>query len=137
LPNRPPVAKDESATTSNTSKITIQVLANDSDPDFDLLTVAEAKATQGLVSILPDQQLSYQPKAGFSGTDEIQYQVADGRGGVATAKVIITVTATATEVPPVTKPEAPAEKSGGSLGFVWLTLLWLGLGVRRHLSAIS
>jgi hypothetical protein len=137
LPNRPPVAKDESATTSNTSKITIQVLANDSDPDFDLLTVAEAKATQGLVSILPDQQLSYQPKAGFSGTDEIQYQVADGRGGVATAKVIITVTATATEVPQVTKPEAPAEKSGGSLGFVWLTLLWLGLGVRRHLSAIS
>jgi len=137
LPNRPPVANDESATTSNTSKITIQVLANDSDPDFDLLTVAEAKATHGLVSILPDQQLSYQPKAGFSGTDEIQYQVADGRGGVATAKVTVTVTATAIEVPPVTKPEPPAEKSGGSLGFGWLALLGLGLGFRRHLSTIS
>jgi hypothetical protein len=137
LPNRPPVAKGDSATTNNTTKVTIAVLANDADPDFDLLTVAEAKATQGLVSILPDQQLSYQPKTGFSGTDEIQYQVADGRGGVATAKVTVTVTATAIEVPPVTKPETPAEKSGGSLGFGWLALLGLGLGVRRHLSTIS
>ncbi len=130
LPNRPPVAKDDSATTGNTNKITIQVLANDSDPDFDVLTVTEAKATQGLVSILPDQQLSYQPKAGFSGTDEIQYQVADGRGGVATAKVTITVTAT--DVPPVTKPDTPAGKSGGSLAFGWLTLLWLAVQFRSR-----
>ena len=137
LPNRPPVVKNESATTNNTTKITIAVLANDADPDFDLLTVADVKATQGLVSILPDQQLSYQPKAGFSGTDDIQYQVTDGRGGVTTGKVSVTITATATEVPPVTKPEAPAEKSGGGFGFGWLALLWLAVGFRRHLSATT
>ena len=137
LPNRPPVVKNESATTNNTTKITIAVLANDADPDFDLLTVADVKATQGLVSILPDQQLSYQPKAGFSGTDDIQYQVTDGRGGVTTGKVSVTITATATEVPPVTKPEAPAEKSGGGFGFGWLALLWLAVGFRRNLSATT
>lgn len=135
LPNRPPIAKNDSATTNNTTKVTIAVLANDADPDFDLLTVAEAKAIQGVVSILPDQQLSYQPKTGFAGTDEIQYQVTDGRGGIATAKVSVTVTAT--EVPPVTQPDPPAAKSGGSLGFGWLAILWLGLGFRRHLTAKS
>ncbi len=135
LPNRPPVVKNESATTNNTSKITIAVLANDSDPDFDLLTVAEAKATQGLVSIQPDQQLSYQPKAGFAGTDEIQYQVTDGRGGLATAKVSLTITAT--EIPPETKPEPPAEKSGGSTGFAWLVFLLAGLGLRRSMGATA
>jgi uncharacterized protein (TIGR03382 family) len=86
---------------------------------------------------LPDQQLSYQPKAGYSGTDDIQYQVTDGRGGVTTGKVSMTITATATEVPPVTKPETPAEKSGGSFAFGWLALLWLAVGFRRNLSATT
>lgn len=135
LPNRLPIAKDDNATTNNSSKITIPVLSNDTDPDFDVMRVQEAKATQGLVSIEPDQQLSYQPKAGFVGSDEIQYQVTDGRGGIATAKVSITVTAT--EVPPITKPEAPAEKSGGSLTFGWLALLWCAAQFRSRWNSKS
>ncbi|MCT6698012.1 Ig-like domain-containing protein [Rheinheimera sp. 4Y26] len=130
LPNRPPIAKDDNATTNNSSKITIAVLNNDTDPDFDVIGIQEAKATQGIVSIQQDQQLSYQPKAGFVGIDDIQYQVTDGRGGISTAKVSITVTVT--DVPPVTKPEAPAEKSGGSLAFGWLTLLWCAAQFRSR-----
>jgi hypothetical protein len=124
LDNRAPVAVDETASTNNTTAISIEVLKNDHDPDLDNLTVVEAKATHGAVTIQANQQLSYQPKAGFVGSDEISYSIEDSRGGRANAKVTVNVSATPIVTPE--KPEPPAtpesSKSGGTLSATWLYL---------------
>jgi hypothetical protein len=133
LENRAPVAVDDAASTNNTSTISIEVLKNDSDPDLDNLTVVEAKATSGAVTIQANQQLSYQPKAGFVGSDEISYSIEDSRGGRANAKVLINVSATPIVTPE--KPEPPANpesgKSGGALSATWLFLFSALLVLRK------
>ena len=43
-PNQPPVAVDDAATTPSGQPVTIDVLANDSDPDGDPLTVQSVAA---------------------------------------------------------------------------------------------
>src|SRR5207253_10172882 len=42
--NNPPVANNDSASTNEDTPVTINVLANDSDPDGDLLSVASVAA---------------------------------------------------------------------------------------------
>lgn len=133
LDNRAPVALDDTASTTNTTAIPIDVLKNDSDPDFDMLSVVDAKATHGSVTIQANQQLSYQPKAGFVGSDDISYSIADGRGGQHSAKVTVSVSAAPVVTPE--KPEQPATpdsgKSGGTLSAAWLYLLSALVVLRR------
>ncbi|WP_380783642.1 Ig-like domain-containing protein [Sphingomonas sp. R86520] len=87
-----PRAVDDRATLVRDTSIDIPVLANDSDPDGDPLTVIAATATSGSVTINPDGTLRYVPIAGFVGTDVVVYTIADGRGGTASATVTLTVT---------------------------------------------
>ena len=138
LDNRAPVAVDDTATTNNTTPISIDVLKNDSDPDFDILSVVDAKATHGSVKIQANQQLSYQPKAGFVGSDDISYSIADGRGGQHSAKVTVNVSAAPVVTPE--KPEQPAtpdsDKSGGTLSAAWL-YLFSALTVFRKLRPLA
>jgi hypothetical protein len=75
----------------------IQVLANDSDPDGDVLTLTSTSTpAQGAVAIVGNA-LRYTPAPGFSGTDSFTYTVSDGRGGTASATVTISVTTTEPE----------------------------------------
>ncbi len=90
--NRPPVAVDDTATTRAGEAVGIDVLANDSDPDGDLLTVITAAAANGTVTINPDGTITYTPAAGFVGSDVITYEIDDGNGGTASATVAVTVT---------------------------------------------
>jgi hypothetical protein len=92
-PDRPPVAAgDHLVLAQNAAAHTVDVLANDRDPDHDPLKVAAvtqpahgtAKHTSGAVS--------YSPDAGYHGSDSFRYTVSDGRGGTDTATVTVTVT---------------------------------------------
>ena len=56
------------------------------------LTVTEASAGNGTVTINADGSLLYTPKANFNGTDTIVYTIIDGEGGTSSASVDITVT---------------------------------------------
>lgn len=94
LVNRPPVAVDDAATVlRNASANPIAVLANDSDPDGDPLSVtqvstpANGTATSGAGGIV-----LYVPRTGFTGSDTFTYTISDGRLS-ATATVRITVNA--------------------------------------------
>ncbi|MCK0129260.1 Ig-like domain-containing protein [Erythrobacter sp. F6033] len=89
--NPPPVAVDDTASTTEDTSINIDVLANDSDPDGDTISVVSASAANGTVTILPDGTIDYTPDANFNGTDTITYQISDGNGGTATATVTVTV----------------------------------------------
>ncbi|KNC66851.1 hypothetical protein AC626_14535, partial [Pseudoalteromonas rubra] len=95
--NQPPVAVNDSATTTQEVAVTIDVLANDSDSDgslnYNSLTVVSAPANGSVT--LDTVELSgfiYTPQSGFSGSDSFTYQVQDNEGSLSnTATVTITV----------------------------------------------
>ena len=71
----------------------IDVLANDSDPDGDVLTVLSfTQPANGVVTFsgVPGV-LHYRANVGFCGLDTFTYTVSDGRGGTATATVTVNV----------------------------------------------
>ncbi len=92
--NRPPVANDNAFNVQRDSvDNALDVLANDSDPDGDTLSiVAVSAAANGQVSI-GSGVLLYTPNAGFVGTDTFSYTIDDGFGGQATAQVTVVVQA--------------------------------------------
>lgn len=95
--NSPPVAVNDSAYTYVGQATPIPVLANDSDPNNDALTVASVTQGQnGTVTINSDGTLTYTPKAGYVGSDSFKYTISDGHGGAATATVSVTVLPTST-----------------------------------------
>jgi|GEM_PF-6914844 len=90
--NTPPIAIDDSFTTTEDASLTMDVLANDSDPDGDHLTVVVVtQAAHGKVSINHDNTISYTPDVNFSGSDTFTYEISDGEGGTSTATVRIEV----------------------------------------------
>ncbi|WP_395690903.1 tandem-95 repeat protein [Piscinibacter sp.] len=99
--NDAPVATADLASTSiNIALPAINVLANDSDVDGDALTVTSATLAvpaQGTVSVNADGSLNFVPANNFSGAVLINYTIADGHGGTATASVTVNV---GTNTPP-------------------------------------
>ena len=93
--NRLPDAVDDAASTSADTLVTIDVLANDSDPDGDPLTISAfdaASTNGGTVNCMATCE--YQPPAGFTGEDAFTYTIEDGFGGSATATVTVDVAPT-------------------------------------------
>jgi Bacterial Ig domain/Fibronectin type III domain len=87
-----PVATADAAATAEDTPVTIAVLANDTDPDGNPLTITAV--TQGAHGTIATNgtALTYTPAANFAGTDAFTYTVTDGQGGTATATVSLTVT---------------------------------------------
>ena len=91
--NQPPVSVSDDVSTAENSPVNIDVLANDSDPDGDPLTVAAASnGSHGQVAINLDHTLTYTPNSNYYGADSFTYDISDGNGGVSTAIVRVTVT---------------------------------------------
>jgi large repetitive protein len=105
LPRNPeaPTANDDTATTPRNTPVTIDVLANDTDPDNDELSILSASEPQnGTVELLFNgfenrtTSLTYTPDEGFTGTDTFTYSMTDSDGfnegdGGDTATVTVTV----------------------------------------------
>ena len=92
--NRQPVAEKDEASTDENTPVTIDVLANDTDPDDDTLTIAADPAPtspNGTVVINPDGTITFTPETNFVGPTTVEYTVEDGQGGTATATVFIDV----------------------------------------------
>jgi hypothetical protein len=92
----PPAANDDVATTPEDTQVTTtdaELLANDSDPDGDPLTVTGCGgAVNGSVS-RGSGSCTFTPNPNFSGTGSYTYTISDGQGGTDTATVTVTVTA--------------------------------------------
>jgi hypothetical protein len=91
-PNQAPIAANDSATTTAGVAVTIDVLANDSDPDGDALTITIDGPPSHGTAIVNSGKVVYTPQPGFTGTDSFTYIISDGKGGAATATVTVTVT---------------------------------------------
>ncbi|WP_394256546.1 tandem-95 repeat protein, partial [Vibrio harveyi] len=78
--NDAPVAVDDTVTTDEDTAVTIDVLANDSDPENDQLTITNASvpAEQGTVAIV-DGKLVFTPAENFNGDATISYTISDGQ----------------------------------------------------------
>ncbi|MCX7561465.1 tandem-95 repeat protein, partial [Sulfitobacter sp. F26204] len=86
-----PVTAPDTADVDEDDTVTIDVLGNDTDPNGDPLTVTEATAPNGTVTINPDGTLDYTPNPDFNGEDTITYTVEDPDGNPATGTVAVTV----------------------------------------------
>lgn len=90
--NRPPVAAPDAAQTEVSLAVTIPVLANDDDPDGDLVVLdSVGLATNGAVTANLDGTVTYTPTAGWTGQDQFMYTIKDGKGGSCTADVGVVV----------------------------------------------
>jgi hypothetical protein len=90
--NDPPNARDDSAETDEETPVVITVLANDTDPDNDPLTVTQVNNVQnGSANINADNTVTFTPNPEFFGTGSFNYTISDGRGGTDTALVTIDV----------------------------------------------
>ncbi|MBC7974913.1 MAG: tandem-95 repeat protein, partial [Myxococcales bacterium] len=90
--NRPPTAGDDALVTPQDTPGSVNVLANDDDPDPDALSVvAFTQGAHGGVAIASGVA-TYTPQAGFVGLDSFTYTIDDGHGATATATVTVTVT---------------------------------------------
>lgn len=99
--NAPPVATADQAASSG-GAVTLDLLANDNDPDGDPLQLtALTLPIEGQIAVNPDGRVTYTPRAGFSGEDTFTYQVSDG---TATAEAEVTVS--------VTEPVPPTYANG-------------------------
>jgi uncharacterized protein YjiK len=91
--NRAPVASNDAASTAVGTSVTVPVLANDSDPDGDQLTVDDlTQPASGSVQVRADQSVEYTPDAAFAGTDTFTYRANDGQASSNVATVTVSVT---------------------------------------------
>jgi VCBS repeat-containing protein len=107
--NQPPVAVADTATTNEDTAVNISVLANDSDPDTNPLTVTNvngntvtvgtpiALSSGALVTLNADSTFTYNPNAKFetlgvdqTGSDRFTYTISDGIS-TSTANVNLTI----------------------------------------------
>ncbi len=88
--NRNPYVMNDTATTPNGS-VSVDVLANDSDPDGDGLSISSVTSGQNGTVSITGSGLLYQPNSGFAGTDTFSYTATDGNGGSGTATVTVTI----------------------------------------------
>jgi hypothetical protein len=94
--NRPPTANNNGGATTQNRPFTIsfaKLVANDTDPDGDALTVdsVTATSTNGGAVVISGSSVVYTPALNFTGIDRYSYTIRDGRGGFATAAVEIFV----------------------------------------------
>jgi len=109
--NAPPVAADDEASTTAGEAVAIDVLANDSDPDDDALSITEVTDPENGTAEIQDASVTYTPDASFVGTDSFSYTVSDGQGGTDEALVTVDVTE-APNQPPVAQDDAAATVGG-------------------------
>lgn len=90
-PNGTPVANDDQAVVRNGQAVTVNVLANDTEPDGDTVVVMVSQAPlRGTATVNANGTVTYTPGPGFVDSDSFVYTVTDTRGGADTATVSVT-----------------------------------------------
>jgi VCBS repeat-containing protein len=108
--NDAPVAVADAATVGEDGRVTLNLLANDSDPDHGAVLRIGDLSVDGMKGSLirnADGTVTYDPGSVFqhlvegeSATDSFTYSVVDGFGGRSTATVIVTVEGAGVAPPP-------------------------------------
>jgi hypothetical protein len=93
--NKLPVTAADAAVIDEDTSTSIDVLANDSDADQDVLSITNImQPANGKVTLEATGQVTYAPNADFNGTDTFTYVISDGNGAPVSGTVSITVNPT-------------------------------------------
>jgi len=124
--NLAPVAADDSANTAPDTPVSIDVTANDSDPDGDdgypTRVLESSPPTHGTTEVQSDQTIVYTPEKGFVGRDRFQYGFCDdiinaaGSADCGTATVTVRTSPTACVPSAGDTPRLQVEPGKGSGG---------------------
>lgn len=95
--NDAPVANDDIASTMQDTAVIIDVLANDTDVDGDMLMVMNV--TDPRVTVNPDNTVTFTPDPGFAGDATFTYTANDGTIDSNVATVTVTVNAPVNTAP--------------------------------------
>ena len=91
-PQLPPVANDDAASTDEDTPTTIDVLANDSDPNpEDTLSIVGVTDPAHGTAALAGGGVRYTPDADYCGADSFLYTISDSHGSTDEAQVNVTV----------------------------------------------
>lgn len=93
--NHRPIAVDDDVATEHDTEVSFDLLANDTDPDGDQLSVVRVGRARHGSATLNGSVITYTPRAGYSGTDQFKYTIADPAGKRDTATVRVKVLAPA------------------------------------------
>ncbi|CAN7489960.1 DUF4082 domain-containing protein [Pararhizobium sp. LjRoot255] len=145
--NTVPIASNDNGfTVSNRNSISIAastLLANDSDPDGDPLTITGVGgATNGTVAFNSQTNaVTFTPTSGYIGPASFSYTISDGWGGTASAVVSLTVGQSETTVSLFSPSNAPSTASANDPGSVELGVKFIAssagiiTGLRYYKSA--
>ena len=89
--NQAPIGVDDYATVTVGEAISVDVIANDSDPDGDRIFVESFQSTRGHVVVNDEGGLTYRADEHWTGTDVITYWVQDTLGNITEAELVVTV----------------------------------------------
>jgi hypothetical protein len=92
LNNAPVAVADTLTLEEDIDSIRVDVLANDTDADGDVLTIDSFTNPSDGTATLMGGALFYSPDENFSGTDSMTYTVVDSSGASATQTVTLTIT---------------------------------------------
>ena len=99
--NDPPIAVDDTSSTTEDTPVDINVVSNDTDVEGDTLSVTQVTTPTNGTAIIKSAStttVTYTPNANFNGTDSFDYTVSDGND---TDTGTVTVTVTAVNDPPI------------------------------------
>ena len=117
-----PIAVDDSAILNQGETTTIDVLANDSDPDGAIVPASlqiQTQPSNGSAIILPDGGVFYLPASNFAGEDSFTYIVRDNDGQFSNpATVNITVNNVAPTVENIQIPDTIIEGTEITIGAI-------------------
>ena len=108
-----PSASDDVTSTLEDVPVSIPVLKNDTDPDDDPLTVTGTSGVDNGTVAISGNVITFTPEENFNGVEEFEYQISDGKGGVSSANVTVTVNAV-NDLPQV-EDDSYSVAEGGSL----------------------
>lgn len=107
--NAPPVANDDGITTPAYMRTSFNPRTNDSDPNGDALTITGVGSpSHGAATIKNGTSIEYVPVSGYVGYDHFIYTISDGKGGTASATVVMTMTSGNPAMLAVMQPETYA-----------------------------
>ena len=103
--NPAPIARNDIASTAYMTAVELSLMANDSDPDGDPITVVSATVDPSMGRVAFDgRSWVFTPAPGFSGDAVISYTIRDQDGATASAVHTVSV---AREIPYAPLPPAP------------------------------
>ncbi|WP_110456651.1 Ig-like domain-containing protein [Shewanella algidipiscicola] len=88
--NSAPIAVDDKVSMTSKNAVLIDVLANDSDAENELVIVSVTQGAKGSVEITSAGQVRYVPAKSFKSSDSFSYTISDG-DTTATARVILSL----------------------------------------------